>query len=199
QKELDLLQQILFYREMDMRLVDIKKIIHDPDFDHISALKHHHQLLQEKQSRLDQLIANVEKTITHLEEDIIMQDEEKFIGCKEKREKYGADTIDASNAKLRNMSQEEFQEMKNVEEELIILLEKAIKTADPTSPEAEALVEKHKEWLMYSWNTYSKEAHAGLAKMYAADERFAAYYDQKVKDGAQFLRDAILHYTNLVE
>jgi len=212
QKELDLLQQILFYREMDMRLVDIKKIIHDPDFDHISALKHHHQLLQEKQSRLDQLIANVEKTITHLEEDIIMQDEEKFIGFKEKiikdneeqygkeiREKYGADTIDASNAKLRNMSQEEFQEMKNVEEELIILLEKAIKTADPTSPEAEALVEKHKEWLMYSWNTYSKEAHAGLAKMYAADERFAAYYDQKVKDGAQFLRDAILHYTNLVE
>src|SRR5699024_3529916 len=84
QKELDLLQQILFYREMDMRLEDIKKIIHDPNFDQLSALKHHHQLLQEKQSRLDQLIATVEKTITHLEEDIIMQDEEKFTGFKEK-------------------------------------------------------------------------------------------------------------------
>src|SRR5699024_12728165 len=67
QKKLDLLQQILFYREMDMRLEDIKKIIHNPNFDQLSALKHHHQLLQEKQSRLDQLIATVEKTITHLE------------------------------------------------------------------------------------------------------------------------------------
>src|SRR5699024_7888113 len=84
QKGLDLLRQILFYREMDMRLEDIKKIIHDPNFDQLSALKHHHQLLQEKQSRLDQLIATVEKTITHLEEDIIMQDEEKFTGFKEK-------------------------------------------------------------------------------------------------------------------
>src|SRR5699024_11633043 len=84
QKELDLLKQILVYREMDMRLEEIKKIIHDPNFDQLSALKHHHQLLQEKQSRLDQLIATVEKTITHLEEDIIMQDEEKFTGFKEK-------------------------------------------------------------------------------------------------------------------
>src|SRR5699024_10784458 len=121
QKELDLLQRILFYCEMDMRLADIKMIVHDSDYDQISALKHHHQLLQEKQSRLDQLIATVEKNITHLEEDIIMQDEEKFTGFKEKiikdneeqygkeiREKYGADTIDASNAKLRDMSQEEF-------------------------------------------------------------------------------------------
>src|SRR5699024_11741757 len=121
--------QILFYREMDMRLEDIKKIIHDPNFDQLSALKHHHQLLQEKQSRLDQLIATVEKTITHIEEDIIMQDEEKFTGCKEKiiketeeqygkeiREKYGADTIDASNAKLRDMSTKELQKKKKKED-----------------------------------------------------------------------------------
>src|SRR5699024_1414000 len=64
QKELDLLQQILFSREMDMRLEDIKKIIHDPYCDQLCASEHHQQLLQEKQSRLDQLIATGEKTIT---------------------------------------------------------------------------------------------------------------------------------------
>src|SRR5699024_33828 len=94
QKELDLLQQILFYREMDMSLEDINKIVHDPDFEQISALNHHHQLLQEKQSRLDQLIATVEKRITHFEEDIIMQDEEMFTGfiekiIKDNEEQYG--------------------------------------------------------------------------------------------------------------
>src|SRR5699024_8324442 len=186
---------------------------------------------------------------TGFKEKIIKDNEEQY--GKEIREKYGADTIDASNAKLRDMSQEEFQKrktredelftllekavktanttspaaearreknneadaidvrkaklrdmsqeecqkMKTIEDELFTLLEKAVKTADPTSPEAEALVEKHKAWLMFSWNTYSKEAHAGLAEMYVADERFVAYYYKKVKDGAQFLRDAIVQHT----
>lgn len=208
QKELDLLQQILFYREMDIRLEEIKKIIHDPYFDRASALKQHHQLLKSKQARLDKLIATVEKTMTHLEEGNIMQDEEKFSGFKEQiirdneqqygkeiREKYGKETIDASNAKLRGMSQEVFQKMKDIEHELFTLLEKTVKSGSAKSPEAQALAKKHKEWLMYSWTTYSKEAHAGLAEMYVADERFTTYYDQQVKNGAQFLRDAIVAFT----
>jgi len=43
--------------------------------------------------------------------------------------------------------------------------------------------------------SYSKEAHAGLAKMYVEDERFAAYYDKDQPGTAEFLRDAILIYT----
>ena len=46
-----------------------------------------------------------------------------------------------------------------------------------------------------AWGSYNKEAHAGLADMYVADERFRAYYDQDCEDGAEFLRDAILIYT----
>ena len=42
---------------------------------------------------------------------------------------------------------------------------------------------------------YSPEAHAGLAEMYIADERFTAYYDKAVKGGTKFLRDAIFIYT----
>lgn len=54
------------------------------------------------------------------------------------------------------------------------------------------LVMKHKEWLMYSWSNYSEEAHAGLAEMYVADERFQAYYDKVGVGAAELLRDAIL-------
>jgi hypothetical protein len=49
--------------------------------------------------------------------------------------------------------------------------------------------------LSFTWNNYSKEAHAGLARMYVDDERFAAYYDQHQPGLAVFLRDAILIYT----
>jgi hypothetical protein len=53
----------------------------------------------------------------------------------------------------------------------------------------------HKEWLGFYWPSYSKEAHAGLARMYTEDERFKAYYDKIRPGAAEFLRDAILIFT----
>ena len=39
EKEVDRLQQILFYRELEVELENIKKIINGPDFDELKALK----------------------------------------------------------------------------------------------------------------------------------------------------------------
>jgi hypothetical protein len=124
------------------------------------------------------------------------EDNEQKYG-EEIREKYGDDTVDASNAKLRGMSQEDYQAMTKLGEDIFSLLEKAYETGDPASDLAQELAAKHKEWLMYSWSDYSKEAHAGLAEMYVADERFTAYYDKKVKGGTKFLRDAIVIYLGM--
>jgi len=60
-----------------------------------------------------------------------------------------------------------------------------------STAEARRLVETHKAWLMHFWTGYSPEAHMGLEDMCVADERFAMYYDQRVKGGAAFLREAI--------
>ncbi|WP_026905837.1 MerR family transcriptional regulator [Paucisalibacillus globulus] len=212
QKEVDLLQQILFYRELEVSLEDILDIINQPGFDRSKALLTHLEKLKEKRTRLDKIMATVEKTIASIEGGKPMQDKEKFEGFKEKliednekqygeeiREKYGDETIDASNAKLRGMSQEDYEKMTKLGEEIFVLLDKAYATGDPASPEARKLAEKHKEWLMYSWTSYSKEAHAGLAEMYVADERFAAYYEKSVTGGTKFLRDAILNYLGVDE
>lgn len=210
QKEVDLLQQILFYRELEVRLEEIIEIIHQPTFNQTTALKNHYNNLKKKRARLDKIIATVEMTIASKGRGISMQDKQKFEGFKEKmiedneqkygkeiREKYGDETVDASNAKLRGMSQEDYQAMAVLGEEILSLLEKAYKTGDPASDVAQKLAAKHKEWLLYSWPNYSKEAHAGLAEMYVADERFTAYYDKNVKGGTEFLRDAILIYLGM--
>ena len=139
-----------------------------------------------------------------------MQDKDKFEGFKKKliednekkygkevREKYGDETVEASNAKLMGMTQGDLEAMNKIGEEIFTLLEKAYTTGDPASDVAQELAAKHKEWLIYSWNKYSKEAHAGLAEMYVADERFTAYYDQRVKGGTEFLRDAILIFLGM--
>lgn len=207
QEEVDRLQQILFFRELDVNIETILSIMNDPNFDSIKALEHHLTQLMKKRSRLDNLIESVKKTIAHEKGVIVMNNEEKFKAFKEQlieeneqqygkeiREKYGDDIIDKSNNKLRNLSKGDFERFRQLEVEILELLEKAVQTGDPSSPPARELAAKHKEWLTLSWPEYSEEAHRGLAEMYVSDERFKAYYDRKGPGATEFLRDAILRY-----
>ncbi|GAB3802685.1 MerR family transcriptional regulator [Virgibacillus kimchii] len=209
QKEVDQLQQILYFRELDVSLDEIRKIMSDPEYDQTEALQQHYEKLAQKRAQLDRLMETVEKTITSKKGGVPMQDKEKFEGFKEKliedneqkygteiREKYGDAAIDASIAKMRGMTEAEFDRMKVLEKDILETLAQLTETGEPASEAAQELAAKHKEWLKYSWKTYSKEAHAGLAEMYVADERFAAYYDKAANGAAKFLRDAILIFTN---
>jgi MerR family regulatory protein./MerR, DNA binding. len=60
-KEVDRLQQIMFYRELGFSIEKIKEIIDSPEFDEIKALKSHREQLVNKRKQLDLLIENVEK------------------------------------------------------------------------------------------------------------------------------------------
>ena len=206
--EVDRLQQILFYRELGISLESIKEIITSPKFDRTTALIEHRKKLIEKRAQLDALINNVDKSIMHTERKTTMTDKDKFEGFKQKlvddnernygkeiREKYGEDTVNISNAKVKGMTEKQYAEIQKLEEQLFINLKAAMETGDPTGEAAQKTADLHKQWLSFYWDPYSKEAHAGLAEMYVTDERFTAYYD-KVQSGAtEFLRDAIIAYT----
>lgn len=208
--EVNKLQQILFYRELGLRLDSIKDIINSPSFDRLQALKDHHKNLLERRTQLNLLITNVEKSIASMEWGIKMSDKEKFAGFTQKiiednekkygeeiRKKYGDEAVDKANAKLMNMTAEQFAEMRELEEKVKATLAEAFKTGDPAGELAQKAAALHKKWLMFSWSEYSKEAHAGLAQMYVDDERFRAYYDEQQPGTAEFLRNAILIYTGM--
>ncbi|WP_059044951.1 MerR family transcriptional regulator [Paenibacillus rubinfantis] len=210
QREVDLLQQILFYRELGLSLEDIRSIVTDPDFDGARALREHRNQLLDKRKQLDALIANVEKTMASQEGRIQMSDREKFEGFKrqmieeneqkygrEIREKYGEDKVEQSNRKLMNMTEEEYEKVTQLSNELNATLAEAFKTGDPAGELAQKAADLHKQWLTFHWSEYSKEAHAGLAQMYVDDERFKAYYDKDQPGTAEFLRDAIRIYTGM--
>lgn len=55
-KALETLQQILFFREFDMPLKEIKTVLNNPHFDRERTLNHQRQLLLLKRERLDRLI-----------------------------------------------------------------------------------------------------------------------------------------------
>lgn len=206
--EVDRLQQILFYRELGVNLDSIKDIMTSPTFDGTDALREHREKLLEKRAQLDALINNVDKSIRQTERKISMTDKEKFEGFKQKlvddnekkygkeiRKKYGEETINKSNAKVKGMTEEQYTEIQKLEEQLFSHIKSAMMTGDPAGEFAQKAASLHKQWLCFYWDQYSKEAHAGLAEMYVTDERFTAYYD-KVQSGAtEFLRDAIIIYT----
>ncbi|MHA9741775.1 MerR family transcriptional regulator [Robinsoniella peoriensis] len=58
---LERLQQILFFKEMDFKLREIKEFVEEPGFDKIEAYKKQKKLLCLKRSRLDKLIELLEK------------------------------------------------------------------------------------------------------------------------------------------
>lgn len=69
-KALEVLQQILFFREFDMPLKDIKLILSHPDFDREQILKSQQKMLELKKERLERLIASIDdilKGVNHMD------------------------------------------------------------------------------------------------------------------------------------
>jgi DNA-binding transcriptional MerR regulator len=205
--EADRLQQILFYRELGVRLDEIKRILTAPEFDPLAALASHLDALKARQTQLGVLIHNVEMSIQAMKGEINMSDTEKFNGFKQKliddnehrygaeiRAKYGDEAVDRSNARLQGMSQEQYAQSERLRQEYEEALKESFSQGDPSSPLAQKACELHKQWLCCFYDSYSKEYHTGLVQMYTEDPRFTAYYDKIAPNCAVFLRDAVNIY-----
>jgi DNA-binding transcriptional MerR regulator len=209
EEEVDLLQHILFYRELGLSLREIAQIIKNPGFDRKKALEDHLSELLLRKKQIEELICTVTKTINVKKGEISMSDKEKFEGFKKKmikeneekygdeiREKYGDDVIDASNAKVWGMSENDCQRARELSDRINETLKEAFYEGDPAGSKAQKACELHKEWLCMFWQDgmYTKEMHKALADGYVEDERFTAYYDKIAVGCTKFLRDAIYIY-----
>ncbi|OCA80846.1 MerR family transcriptional regulator [Pseudobacillus wudalianchiensis] len=200
--DLELLQQILFFREIGFPLKKIKEIIYSPSFDRQEALELHQKMLVEKRRRLDQMIATVEKTIQHMKGDIPMSNKEKFEGFdfsenpyeQEARERWGDQAVDESNAKLANMSKEEQSDLSKSMNAIYTKLA-ALRHDPPHSEEAQTAIQ---EWYVFlnKMGSYSLDAFKGLGQMYVADERFTKNIDQFGKGLAKFMCEAMAIYAD---
>lgn len=207
QREVDILQQILFYRELEVPLDEIRALLGAADFDRERALESHLTELRKKRERLDALINNVSKSIGTMRGEIVMTDQEKFEGFvqnlideneqkygAEIREKYGDHIVDESNTKLKGLTQEQYTEGERLRLAFEETLKAAFDIGDPAGELAQQACDLHRQWLCVFYPRYSKEYHKGLGEMYVADERFRANYDKLAPGCTEFLRDAINIY-----
>ena len=207
QNEVNLLQQILFYRELGVPLNEIKQLVKESHNDEITILQSHLAGLEAKRDQINTLITNVERTISAAKGMITMSDEEKFAGFKQKmldenekkygreiREKYGEEVVEASNSRIMGMTAEQYTEVQEISRRLNDMLKSALELGDPASEIAQKACELHKQWLGYYGTPYTKKIHLNLAQMYVDDPRFKVYYEAIAPGCAEFLRDAIRVY-----
>lgn len=197
EKNLEALQQILFFKELGFPLKRIKEILNSPSYDRIEALAAQHKMLLERRSRLDQMIRTIEKTIQHAKGEIKMTSREKFEGFdfshnpyeKEVRELWGDSAVDEANARIAKLSG---LEKKELGEKFKAIFEKlaALRHLPADSKESQAAI---KEWYMIlnEIGNYSLETFKNLGQMYVDDIRFTENIDRFGQGLAKYMRDAM--------
>lgn len=201
-QNLETLQQILFFRELDFPLKQIKEIINSPSYDREEALLMQRKMLLLERTRIDKVIRTIDKTIKHRKGEVKMTNKEKFEGFdfsqnpyeQEARERWGNKAVDKSNAKLNSMSKDE----KKVFEEEFNHIYKNLAKIRHQPPGSEAAQKGIKQWydFLNRMGNYSLDAFKGLGQMYVDDERFTKNIDQFGDGLATFMRDAMAIYAD---
>lgn len=204
-EDVDRLQEILLLRRLGVAVRDIAPMLSGSPEERQEVLCRHLALLKAERTRLDDVIATVERTLADMRGETTMTDEEKFEGLKhelveeneesygdEARRLYGEGAVDDGTRQVLAMGEKEFDEWRALDSEIRALLEGAVNSgADPEGAEGEHVCDLHRRWLAHTWPAFSAGAHRALAETYVADERFTGYYDRAVPGCAAWLRDAV--------
>jgi len=196
--DLERLQHILLFRELEFSLKDIASIINRPDFDRSKALEQQIEMLKLKREHIDNLM-NFAIGI-------------KLLGVKHMDFKaFDRSKLDEYSRQAKDMYKEspEYKEMeeksknRTKEEEgiladrFMLLFKEAgtLKDTDPASPEAQDLVKRIQDFITENLYTCSKKILSGLGKMYSSGGDFTKNIDEYGGEGtAEFIDKAIQIY-----
>ena len=192
------LQTILFFRELEFPLKQIKSFLDDPAFDARKALDDQIRLLELRAEQLEKLIAHARQIQTT---GVIPMDFSAF--DKSKQEAYAreakqrwekTDAYKEFEEKTAGQTQEQQNAAGNG---LMAIFARmgAIRTGGPNTVEAQALVKELQDYITANYYTCTKQILRGLGMMYIAGDDMTANIDAAGGEGtAQFAHEAIEIY-----
>jgi DNA-binding transcriptional MerR regulator len=199
--DVERLQQVLFFRELEFALDQIQKILADPDFDLGATLRLQKRLLTERAIRTKALIAAVDAAIDSLEKGTTMTPEERLeVFGDFKPEEHeaeaeqrwgGTEEYKESIRRTKSYRKQDWEQIKaeagGIYAELARLV--AAGTA-PSTVEAMDAAERHRAHITRWFYPCPPELHRGLGQMYVDDPRFTANIDKFGVGVSAFCRDA---------
>ncbi|PKL08849.1 MAG: MerR family transcriptional regulator [Spirochaetae bacterium HGW-Spirochaetae-7] len=204
------LQQVLLYRELDVPLDEVRRILDTPGFEALEALNRHRHLLELRTERLSRLIATVDRTMNRIKgEGSMMTVEELYEGFdkatieryeREARKQWG-DTLayEQSRKRTRSMSKDEWKRVGTRGAALESAFAAAFTAgAKPDGPEAAGLCASWAEHLRAFYDP-NPEILAGLGRMYADHPEFRARYEAMAPGLADWLAAALEAYSTALK
>lgn len=195
------LQQIRFYRELDLSLDDIHLIMNQPDFNLLDALGNHRQALQGRQKRIQRLINTIDQTILALKDNKTMKEEKYFNGFneseyeEESRQRWGDTSMyKESKQKWSSYSAEQKEGIKAEGGRLAVRMVGSSSDVSPNNPDVQATVGEYLAYLNKYFYSCDPAFLRNLADMWVSDPRYAANYENVRAGGAEFVRQAVNIY-----
>ena len=195
------MQEILFYRELDFPLKEIRMILSSPDYDKQNALKEQKRLLTLKKERLERLISALDGAMKGEFVNMNVFDNSEFEAkreeyAKEAKEKWGDTAAYKESAeKTAEYSADKWEQVNSVMNDRIAeFADCKRKGFAPDSKQAQALAKKWQDFITENYYTCTKEILASLGEMYVADQRFLKNIDRHGNGTARFMSDAIKAY-----
>lgn len=195
------LQQILFYRELDLPLEQIKEIINREDYDLQEALEEHKNQLGRRINHIEHLIATVDQTLKFIKGEEKMNKKVLFEAFNEEEQEkmqqealqmYDPETVKGSYKKWKTYSDNEKQRIADegnaVYQGFVDAMDKG-----PASADAQECVQRWRDHMNYFW-TPDEDQLLGLTDLYNDDPRFKKNFDKIHPDLASFVREAVAIY-----
>jgi DNA-binding transcriptional MerR regulator len=200
EKSLLVLQQILFFRELEMPLEEIRRIIHGPDFNILRSLQEHKSALMLRREKIQQLMKTIDRTIDNMKGNISMSPKDLFEGFEESKYREeaaarwgGTSQYKESKKKWSSYSDAQKEAIK-VEGGRIFVKMVGNEQSMPHDADVQAAVGEYYKYLTKNFYSCNLEFLQGLAEGWVSDERFSEVFERIRQGGAAFARDAVKVY-----
>ncbi|MCD2195481.1 MerR family transcriptional regulator [Actinomycetospora endophytica] len=196
------LQHVIVYRRLGFALDEIAEVLDDPDADVASHLRRQRDAVMSRLDELSGLVVAIDRALEAEMSGIRLtrEEQQELFGDgfseeyqAEARERWG-DTEEwkQSQARTAQYTKADWEAIKAETDAVNDAFVAAKRSgAAPDSEAGLAAADAHGRHIHDRFYDLSPEMHLCLARMYVADERFTAYYDDLEPGLAQYVHDAI--------
>jgi MerR family transcriptional regulator, thiopeptide resistance regulator len=200
--DLERLQRILVYRELELPLARVAELL-DEDADPLPQLRAQRDLLVDRRDHLDRIIATIQRTMEarrmgiELTPDEMLEvfgDHDPTAYADEVEDRWGdTDAYRESQRRTSSYRKEDWARFKAETEQLHTELVAALRSdVASDSEQAMGLAERARDQIDRWFYPLPPAGHVQLARMYLSDPRFTATYEEMAEGLATYWHDAIV-------
>ena len=201
--DIQVLNRVVFYRELGLELAEIREILADPGNTDADHLHRQHELLTDKITRFTAMLAVIDEELTARKAGIGLTPQQRrevfgdnnFVAHAEDARETWGDTTEFAQRQERTAryTQQDWEKLRTELAAINQGLAEAMLSGVPaTDPAAMDLAERQRKHTDRWFHDCDHATHRGLAEHYRANDRRGKNYDDMVPGLSRYVYDAIV-------